>query len=91
MNINSFNLPGQPTITVANVNCTNTNIAYTSAASAAWDFDVVTNNATPATAAAALSATTQYSVIDRYSLSVGAQTYTGFHNISFDGSTGSQR
>ncbi len=86
----AFNLPGQPTITVTNVNCTNTNVSYTSSVLGAWDFDIATNNAVPATAGAISPAVTQYSVIDRYSLSVGANTYTGFHNISFDGSTGSQ-
>ncbi|WP_341906388.1 T9SS type A sorting domain-containing protein [Fluviicola taffensis] len=84
-NVNNFNLPGQPTITVTNVNCTNTNVTYTAAAPAAWDFDVVTNFATPATAGAVSPTITQYSTINRYSVSMGANTYTGFHNIAFDG------
>lgn len=84
-NVNNFNLAAQPTITVTNVNCTNTNVTYTSAAPAAWDFDVVTNYATPATAGAVSPTITQYSTINRYSVSMGANTYTGFHNIAFDG------
>ncbi len=86
----AFNLAAQPAITATNVNCTNTDVNYTSAVSAAWDFDVVTNNAVPGTAAATTTTLTQYTTIARYSLSQGANTYTGFHNISFDGSTGSQ-
>jgi hypothetical protein len=86
-NVSNFNLPGQPTITVTNVNCTNTNVTYTTAAAGAWDFDLVGNAAAPATAGAIPSATTQYSQIARYSVSVGVNTYTGFHNVSYDGAT----
>ncbi len=82
-----FNLPGQTTITVANVSCTNTNVAYTSAAPAAWDFDLASNFATPATAGAVSPTITQYSQTGRFSVSMGANQYTGFHNIAFAGST----
>ncbi|MEN9440037.1 MAG: hypothetical protein RLZ33_113 [Bacteroidota bacterium] len=82
----AFNLPGQPTILASNVNCTNTNVTFSTGASSAWDYDVSTNNATPATATNA-SGTTQYSAVARYSVSAGANTYTGFHNIAFDAST----
>jgi hypothetical protein len=63
----AFNLPGQPTIFASNVNCTNTNVTYSTGASSAWDYDVSTNNATPATATNA-SGTTQYSAVARLSL-----------------------
>ena len=86
-NVNSFNLAAQPTITVSNVNCTNTNVTYTTGTPAAWDFDLTTNFATPATAGAISPAVTQYSQIGRYSVSMGANTYTGFHNIAFSGTT----
>jgi hypothetical protein len=83
---NNFNLAAQPTITASNVNCTNTNVTYTSTAPAAWDFDLVTNNAVPATAGAVTPTITQYTAIGRYTIGMGANTYSGFHNIAFSGS-----
>lgn len=82
-NDNAFNLAAQPVIQVSNVNCTNTNVTYSTAAPAAWDFDIATNFATPATAGAVSPTITQYSAIDRYSILMGPNTYTGFHNIAF--------
>jgi hypothetical protein len=83
--IANFNLAAQPVIGVSNVNCTNVNVNYTTAASVDWDFDVASNFASPPTATATNNTNTQYSQIGRYSVQAGAQTYTGFHNISFDG------
>jgi len=86
-NVSNFNLAAQPTVTVNNVSCINTDVTYNSAVSTAWDFDVITNFATPATAVATTTpASTQYSAINRYSVSQGANTYTGFHNVAYDGS-----
>lgn len=84
--VHTFNLAGQPLITVSNINCTFTDVNYSSAAPAAWDFDVLTNYALPATAGAVSPATTQYSTIDRYTVAMGANSYEGFHNIAFSGS-----
>ena len=82
----SFNLAGQTTITASNVNCTNTNVNYTTTSASTWDFDRVTNNATPATSGTSSSTNTQYSQIARYTVSRGSHYYRGFHNISFNGS-----
>lgn len=82
----AFNLPAQPIIFASNVNCTNTNVTLSTAASSAWDYDLVTNNATPATATNA-SGSTQYSAVARYSVAAAGNQYTGFHNIAFDAST----
>lgn len=86
-NVNNFNLAAQPTITVSNVNCTNINVTYSTGAPAAWDFDIATNFATPATAGAISPAVTQYSQIARYSVSMGVNQYIGFHNVAFSGTT----
>jgi hypothetical protein len=86
-NISNFNLAGQPIITATNVNCTNTNVTFTSSAPAAWDFDVASNFAVPATAAAASPVITQYTALARYTVATTGNTYTGFHNVSFEGST----
>jgi hypothetical protein len=85
-NQNAFNLAAQPEIQVSNINCTNTNVTYTAAAPAAWDFDVLTNFAIPATATAVSPTITQYSQIGRFTVGMGANTYEGFHNIAFSGS-----
>ncbi len=84
-NVNNFNLAGQTTITVTNVSCTNTNVTYTSAAPGGWDFDLTTNNAAPAIAGAVSPTITQYSATGRYNIGMGANTYTGFHRIAYDG------
>ncbi len=84
--VTTFNLAAQTTITASNVNCTNTNVNYTTTSASTWDFDRVTNYATPATAGSSSNTNTQYSQIARYTLSRGAHIYEGFHNISFDGS-----
>ncbi len=83
----NFSLSGQPTILVQNISCTNTNLNYTSASSDTWDFDLVSNNATPATSPSAITSTTAYSTVGRYSVSFGANNYTGFHNVAFGGTT----
>ena len=83
-NVNNFNLAAQPVIKVSNVNCTNTNVNYTSTSSNSWDFDITTNNATPATGSGT-NVNTQYTVINRYNVAYGANTYLGFHNIAYDG------
>jgi hypothetical protein len=84
-NISSFNLAAQPTITATNINCTNTDVTFSGAATN-WDYDVATNFAVPATAAAVGSGATQYTTMGRYSVATSTDTYTGFHNISFEGS-----
>ena len=88
LNQNNFNLAAQPTISVSNVNCTNKSVLFTATSLplgngvASWDFDVITNNAVPATGVNNADST-QYTVIDRYTISQGAQVYEGFHNIAF--------
>lgn len=82
----AFNLAAQTVITASNVNCTNTNVNYTTTSASTWDFDRVTNNAVPATAGTASSTNTQYTQVGRYTVSRGTHFYRGFHNISFDGS-----
>jgi gliding motility-associated-like protein len=77
----AFNLAAQPVITAQNINCTNTLTDFSAAASQTWNFGA---NATPQSPTGA-TVNTQFSVIDRYNIVYGANTYEGFHNVSFDG------
>ncbi|MDC0230963.1 SprB repeat-containing protein, partial [Aureispira] len=75
----NFNLAAQPIITAENINCTNTNVDFNAPSSVTWDFS---SNATPQSPTGT-SATTQFGTIARNDIIAGADTYTGFHNISF--------
>lgn len=91
IDVHTFNLAAQPEIQVSNVNCTNTNVQYQDMTSsgATWDFDASTNNAVPATGAANPDIT-QYNVVDRYDVALGANAYVGFHNIAFISTIGAE-
>lgn len=78
-NVSTFNLVSQPTITAQNINCVFTDVNFTSPSSVTWNF---TANGTPSTPNGA-AVTTQFNAINRYDIVAGANTYTGFHNVSF--------
>jgi len=78
-----FNLAAQPIITAENINCTDLDVDFTSPANNTWDF---TTDATPQSPVG-LFVTTQFSAIDRYDITVGADIYEGFHNIAFSNTT----
>ncbi|MBL4752810.1 MAG: gliding motility-associated C-terminal domain-containing protein, partial [Flavobacteriales bacterium] len=74
----TFNLSGQPAITVDNLSCTGVNINYIAASSSAWDLGL---SATPQVPVGD-TVTTVYSLIGRKDIAFGLDTYTGFLNIA---------
>ncbi len=75
----NFNLAAQPIITAENVNCMETDVDFTNPSSVTWNFSSNATNQNPT----GTLVTTQFSVIDRYDIIAGPETYTGFHNIAF--------
>ncbi|MEM7035857.1 MAG: T9SS type A sorting domain-containing protein, partial [Bacteroidota bacterium] len=73
----NFNLPGQPTITMENISCTNRNINFTGPSSLPWDFGP---NSTPQLTSGN-NVNTQWSTIGRKTPIYGSNTYTDFVNI----------
>jgi gliding motility-associated-like protein len=80
-NITNFALVAQPVIFAQNVNCTNVDVNLSSAGAAAWNFGAQAN---PTTANGAL-VTTQFTAINRHTITYSGNTYTQFHNVSFSG------
>jgi len=76
-NDTTFNLVGQPAITADNLSCTNVNIEFIAASSAAWDLGV---SATPQTPSGD-TVTTVYSSTGRNNITYGLDVYSGFMNI----------
>lgn len=73
----------QPTITVENISCTNTDVDFTGPSSNAWDLG---NNASPQSVSGS-TVTTQYTNVGRKNIVFGSNPYAGFLNIAIDGST----
>ena len=80
--ITNFNLALQDEITVTNVNCTFNDVVYSGLNFFPWDLGAGATNPTPT----GLMVTTQYTTIGRKDIIYGTNSYTGFHNISFDAS-----
>ena len=78
-----FNLSGQPTINVNDVNCTNRPVNFSSGASGNWDFGTVS---IPPTATGA-SVNTMYTTFGRKNITYNANSYIGFFNIPIDNNT----
>jgi len=90
-----FTFGNQAVIRVANVNCTNTTVQYRNTALATgapgigitnWDFDMMSNNAIPATSTNN-PGQVQYTATGRYDIQHGPAAapydeYKGFHNIA---------
>ncbi|MEN2993661.1 MAG: hypothetical protein ABDH91_08950 [Bacteroidia bacterium] len=73
----SFGLSSQPVITASDIACTNTDVNFSAANSAAWTFGA---GATPATANTN-NQNVQYSSTGRKTISYSGNTYTDFWNI----------
>lgn len=79
----TFDLAAQPIIEVANVNCTETDVDFTGPTSGAWNYGA---GASPATGTGTATIT-EYLSIGRKDIVYSSESYLGFHNIAFDGTT----
>ena len=81
-NVATFGLAGQPTITVTNISCINTNLTYTTTAGApVWSLV----GGTPS-AGAGTPINTQYATTGRKDVNMNGNIYAGFTNILQAGS-----
>jgi gliding motility-associated-like protein len=81
--ITDFNLVAQPAITVENISCTQTPVAYAAGSSSSWNFG---SGAAPLTANGT-GGSPSYSTTGRKTITFGTNTYTGFHRIAIDNAT----
>ena len=79
----NFDLEAQPTITSANINCTNLDVGF-DGDNAPWSFAPNTLASGP-NPISGMSTTAAFSNTGRYDVTNGTQTYVGFHNIALDG------
>ncbi|GIV32520.1 MAG: hypothetical protein KatS3mg031_0055 [Chitinophagales bacterium] len=79
----TFNLSAQPVIQAENITCARTDMDFTAAASATWDFG---QDAVPQASTGAI-VTTQFTTIGRKDVTYGSDTYTGFVHIAIDNTT----
>lgn len=82
-------IQAQPEIFVEDINCTGKPIVFETASGTAisWDFDLLTNNASPPSSGPSIITTTNYNAIGRYTIQGGGQNYLGFHNIALAASS----
>lgn len=76
----NFDLISQPNIIAENVSCTGIDTDFSSSASLPWDLGM---GATPQFLTGA-TVTTQYATTGRKTIIYGGNTYTDFHNVSYD-------
>ncbi|MCB9197326.1 MAG: gliding motility-associated C-terminal domain-containing protein [Flavobacteriales bacterium] len=79
----NFNLTSQPIIFAENISCTNNDIDLSSGSSNTWNYGSASNPV----AGTGTTTTTQYTGLGRKNIQFGANTYTGFVNITLDGVT----
>ncbi|MEZ4916510.1 MAG: hypothetical protein R2836_05945, partial [Chitinophagales bacterium] len=79
-NQNSFNLAGQPTISMDDIACTATNMDFRQTTSGSWTFGA---NSSPSSATGS-TVTTAYSTLGRKNIGYAGNNYSGFANILLD-------